>query len=94
MGVGVLSMGLHAAPSELLLMQTAHTRVVKHLKEQEKAPRVLNPSDLAAEGFLVGIDAEFVAEVTEAAEIDQDGHKQILQSSSLALARYKSPRGV
>ena len=89
----VSQLGVHAAPSELLLMQTARVRIVKRLNEQERTPTVLSPSDLAAEGFLVGIDASFGAEVTEAAEIDQDGHKHVLQSSSLALARYDYTSG-
>ena len=41
----------------------------------------------AFEGYVIAVDAEFVAEVTEAAEIDEEGHKQVLQNSSFALAR-------
>ncbi|CDJ41406.1 hypothetical protein ETH_00034825, partial [Eimeria tenella] len=57
------------------------------------APEEVDGVELSSEGFVVGVDAEFVAEVTEAAEIDQDGRKEILQGSSLALARLSLVRG-
>lgn len=42
----------------------------------------------SAKGWLVALDAEFVAQVSEAAEIDEEGNKRVLQDSCLALARY------
>lgn len=40
-----------------------------------------------AKGWLVALDAEFVAQVSESAEIDEEGNKRVLQDSCLALAR-------
>ncbi|KAL8447581.1 hypothetical protein Emag_004311 [Eimeria magna] len=80
-------------PSELLLMQTIRLRREEQLRGLrgggQKGATLPLPEALGSgvDAFFVAMDAEFVAEVTEAAEIDEEGHKHVLQSSSLALAR-------
>lgn len=103
--VPTLRVHARAAPNELLLMQTARLR----REQQQRSPGAsggpppsgppplsscLEDTEARREGFIVAVDAEFVAEVTEAAEIDEEGHKHVLQSSSLALARSDRIEGL
>ncbi|KAL8430117.1 hypothetical protein ACSSS7_006137 [Eimeria intestinalis] len=87
------------SPSELLLMQTIRLRREErqrgHRGSSQKgvAPHLPEALGSKADAFFVAMDAEFVAEVTEAAEIDEEGHKHVLQSSSLTLARLTLVRG-
>ncbi|KAL8271577.1 hypothetical protein Esti_004483 [Eimeria stiedai] len=86
-------------PSELLLMQTIRLRREEQLRAVRSAgekglpPPFPEALGSGVDAFFVAMDAEFVAEVTEAAEIDEEGHKHVLQSSSLALARLTLVRG-